>query len=676
MCSTTSPSKRLSKQSLSHAEAGADIISPSDMMDGRIGAIRRALDAQQHVNVRIMAYSAKYASAFYGPFRDAVGSAGNLGKADKKTYQMDPANGDEALREIALDLEEGADMVMVKPGMPYLDIVRRVKEEFRVPTFAYQVSGEYAMIKAAAANGWLDERKCVLEAMMAFKRAGADGVLIYFALMMRAGCARANAPAQPARSISLYPRGFARPLNRRGLPAPVVVPAAFCWGGSAWSRAIRRDRHLSVRCGVRARNRDFSLFSCAQAAATLACAGLACRCLLAFPRSPTPSGACRHGQGRQEDPVDPAVLSHHLCARLCDDARWEMDQTSADPFCGLNLGSTVYRAVAERERAPRKYVFESPVVRLMSEFGYSDVYEDGQDILGPGDRTRRAAPCRNRHRSRSVLHAVIALRRDVEARSRCRTCPVLVAYAAVGNVRVRGHAVVADVVGARVGVVGKIGIVDRTGGAALAITLDLMINLPAAARRPASRQRRARHHTGWPRTCASSNPCPSQGRPRRRRRSRCRCCWGRRCCHRIRSCWSRAGLRHRAVRGQYRRVVGARVVVDGERRRRRSGSWSRRRRRRRSSCSAGGRAPTSVPDGADAEPCRCRRCTCAEHSSPGQRNRSRTGSADARAGAIAPLARQLRTARRARTGLGGPDGTPFVHVVGAPCCRRERRHRR
>ncbi|HYG06160.1 MAG TPA: porphobilinogen synthase [Stenotrophomonas sp.] len=171
----------LVKQALSHAEAGADIISPSDMMDGRIGAIRRALDAQQHVNVRIMAYSAKYASAFYGPFRDAVGSAGNLGKADKKTYQMDPANGDEALREIALDLEEGADMVMVKPGMPYLDIVRRVKEEFRVPTFAYQVSGEYAMLKAAAANGWLDERACVMEAMMGFKRAGADGVLTYFA---------------------------------------------------------------------------------------------------------------------------------------------------------------------------------------------------------------------------------------------------------------------------------------------------------------------------------------------------------------------------------------------------------------------------------------------------------------------------------------------------------------
>jgi porphobilinogen synthase len=171
----------LVKQSLSHAQAGVDIVSPSDMMDGRIGAIRRALDADDHLHVRIMAYSAKYASAFYGPFRDAVGSAGNLGKADKTTYQMDPANGDEAMREIALDLEEGADMVMVKPGMPYLDVVRRVKDAFRVPTFAYQVSGEYAMLKAAAANGWLDERKCVLESLMAFKRAGADGVLTYFA---------------------------------------------------------------------------------------------------------------------------------------------------------------------------------------------------------------------------------------------------------------------------------------------------------------------------------------------------------------------------------------------------------------------------------------------------------------------------------------------------------------
>lgn len=171
----------LVKQSLSHAEAGVDIISPSDMMDGRIGAIRTALDDARHINARIMAYSAKYASAFYGPFRDAVGSSGSLGKADKKTYQMDPANSDEAMREIALDLNEGADMVMVKPGMPYLDIVRRVKTEFGVPTFAYHVSGEYAMLKAAAANGWLDERKCVLETMIGFKRAGADGVLTYYA---------------------------------------------------------------------------------------------------------------------------------------------------------------------------------------------------------------------------------------------------------------------------------------------------------------------------------------------------------------------------------------------------------------------------------------------------------------------------------------------------------------
>jgi len=171
----------LVKQSLSHAEAGVDIISPSDMMDGRIGAIRTALDAGGYINVRLMAYSAKYASAFYGPFRDAVGSSGNLGKADKKTYQMDPANSNEAMREIALDLEEGADMVMVKPGMPYLDIVRRVKQEFGVPTFAYHVSGEYAMLKAAAANGWLDERACVMETMIGFKRAGADGVLTYYA---------------------------------------------------------------------------------------------------------------------------------------------------------------------------------------------------------------------------------------------------------------------------------------------------------------------------------------------------------------------------------------------------------------------------------------------------------------------------------------------------------------
>lgn len=174
----------LVRQSVSHAQAGVDVISPSDMMDGRIGAIRRGLDDAGFINTRIMAYSAKYASAFYGPFRDAVGSAGSLGKADKKTYQMDPANGDEAMREIALDLEEGADMVMVKPGMPYLDVVRRVKETFGVPTFAYQVSGEYAMLKAAVANGWLDERACVMESLMCFKRAGADGVLTYFALQV------------------------------------------------------------------------------------------------------------------------------------------------------------------------------------------------------------------------------------------------------------------------------------------------------------------------------------------------------------------------------------------------------------------------------------------------------------------------------------------------------------
>ena len=171
----------LVKQSLSHAEAGADVVSPSDMMDGRIGAIRDALDEAGHIHTRIMAYSAKYASAFYGPFRDAVGSSAGLGKADKKTYQMDPANGDEAMREIALDLEEGADMVMVKPGMPYLDLVRRVKQQFGVPTFVYQVSGEYSMLKAAAANGWLDEKACVMETMLGFKRAGADGVLTYFA---------------------------------------------------------------------------------------------------------------------------------------------------------------------------------------------------------------------------------------------------------------------------------------------------------------------------------------------------------------------------------------------------------------------------------------------------------------------------------------------------------------
>ena len=171
----------LVRQALVQAEAGVDIVAPSDMMDGRIGAIRHALESNNFIHTRIMAYSAKYASAFYGPFRDAVGSAANLGKSDKASYQMDPANSNEALREVALDLAEGADMVMVKPGMPYLDIVRRVKDEFRVPTFAYQVSGEYAMIKAAAQNGWLDHNKTMMESMLAFKRAGADGILTYFA---------------------------------------------------------------------------------------------------------------------------------------------------------------------------------------------------------------------------------------------------------------------------------------------------------------------------------------------------------------------------------------------------------------------------------------------------------------------------------------------------------------
>ncbi|WP_076925871.1 porphobilinogen synthase [Pseudoalteromonas sp. EB27] len=171
----------LVKQALSHAEAGADVIAPSDMMDGRIAAIREALEADGFVHTRIMAYSAKYASSYYGPFRDAIGSASNLKGADKKTYQMDPANSDEAIREVALDLQEGADMVMVKPGMPYLDIVRRVKDEFGVPTFAYQVSGEYAMHKAAIDNGWLSEEATIMESLLAFKRAGADGILTYFA---------------------------------------------------------------------------------------------------------------------------------------------------------------------------------------------------------------------------------------------------------------------------------------------------------------------------------------------------------------------------------------------------------------------------------------------------------------------------------------------------------------
>lgn len=172
----------LVKQALCHAEAGAQVVAPSDMMDGRIGAIREALEDAGHIHTRIMAYSAKYASAFYGPFRDAVGSSGNLGKADKKTYQMDPANTDEALHEVALDIQEGADMVMVKPGLPYLDVVRRVKDEFGVPTYAYQVSGEYAMLQAAVANGWLDGGKVVLESLLAFKRAGADGILTYYAI--------------------------------------------------------------------------------------------------------------------------------------------------------------------------------------------------------------------------------------------------------------------------------------------------------------------------------------------------------------------------------------------------------------------------------------------------------------------------------------------------------------
>jgi porphobilinogen synthase len=172
----------LVQQAVAQAEAGVDIVAPSDMMDGRIGKIREALEQKKLIHTRIMAYSAKYASAFYGPFRDAVGSAKNLGKADKKTYQMDCANGDEALREVALDISEGADMVMVKPGMPYLDIVRRVREEFDYPTYAYQVSGEYAMLKAAAQNGWLDHDAVMMESLLAFKRAGADGILTYFAL--------------------------------------------------------------------------------------------------------------------------------------------------------------------------------------------------------------------------------------------------------------------------------------------------------------------------------------------------------------------------------------------------------------------------------------------------------------------------------------------------------------
>ena len=182
----------LARQALVHAQAGADIVAPSDMMDGRVGRIRSELDRARQIHTRILAYSAKYASSFYGPFRDAVGSAGSLGRGNKHSYQMDPANTDEALREVGLDLAEGADMVMVKPGMPYLDVVRRVKEEFNVPTYVYQVSGEYAMLKAAGLNGWLNERACVLESLLAFKRAGADGILSYFALAA-AGWLKASA---------------------------------------------------------------------------------------------------------------------------------------------------------------------------------------------------------------------------------------------------------------------------------------------------------------------------------------------------------------------------------------------------------------------------------------------------------------------------------------------------
>ncbi|NJD86755.1 MAG: porphobilinogen synthase [Betaproteobacteria bacterium] len=172
----------LEKQALTHAEAGADVVAPSDMMDGRVGALRRALDSRGRIHTRILAYSAKYASSFYGPFREAVGSGANLGKGDKKTYQMDPGNSDEALHEIALDLDEGADMVMVKPGLPYLDIVRRVKDAFGVPTFVYQVSGEYSMLQAAAGHGWIDGPACMMESLLAFKRAGADAILTYFAI--------------------------------------------------------------------------------------------------------------------------------------------------------------------------------------------------------------------------------------------------------------------------------------------------------------------------------------------------------------------------------------------------------------------------------------------------------------------------------------------------------------
>ena len=220
-------------QARAQAEAGVDIVAPSDMMDGRIGAIREMLESDGHIHTRIMAYSAKFASAFYGPFRDAVGSASNLGKGNKMTYQMDPANSDEALREVRLDIDEGADMVMVKPGMPYLDIVRRVKDEFRFPTYVYQVSGEYAMLKAAAMNGWLDHDKVVLESLLAFKRAGADGVLTYFAL-----------DAARVVNAQRYPRACRLKDNRRD----TAGPRRFLFAVDRGRMPCRSSAHLTQAC--------------------------------------------------------------------------------------------------------------------------------------------------------------------------------------------------------------------------------------------------------------------------------------------------------------------------------------------------------------------------------------------------------------------------------------------
>ena len=233
----------LVKQALSHAQAGADVVAPSDMMDGRIGVVRGALEREGLINTRILAYSAKYASAFYGPFRSAVGSAGALGKGNKYTYQMDPANSDEALHEVALDLEEGADMVMVKPGMPYLDIVRRVKDEFRVPTYVYQVSGEYAMLKAASQNGWLDERATVLESLLAFKRAGADGVLTYYALDA-ARWLRENAWTRRTRRACVL-RSWPTPRSSRGCRRNWAIPNASTCSPRACSACCRCP---SMRC--------------------------------------------------------------------------------------------------------------------------------------------------------------------------------------------------------------------------------------------------------------------------------------------------------------------------------------------------------------------------------------------------------------------------------------------